>query len=217
MIAVLGLYSVYGREMPSLALSGAPSFGWRAADNEAMPVYGYVILAAGTLLWFAPFPLTKWNFKSAAAIDRRARWGIALEAIGYSLLWQGQFWARPLAEWRVVVSILFFATACLSSWTGARALGRHLRLDAALNTDHELIRSGPYRIIRHPIYTSMLCVLLGTGFLIASWPLLIAGIFVFTAGTEIRVRIEDRLLASRFGDEFLNYRRAVRAYIPLVR
>jgi len=63
----------------------------------------------------------------------------------------------------------------------------------------------------------MLCVLLGTGFLVARWPLLIAGVLVFIAGTEIRVRIEDKLLASRFGDEFLEYRRGVPAYIPLIR
>ncbi|HXF27020.1 MAG TPA: isoprenylcysteine carboxylmethyltransferase family protein [Bryobacteraceae bacterium] len=182
-----------------------------------MPLYEYVILAAGTLLWFAPFPLTRWNFKSAAAIDRRARWGVVLEAIGYSLLWQGEFWARAPAEWRVAVSILFFTIACFFSWTGTRALGRHLRLDAALNPDHELVRSGPYRVIRHPIYASMLCVLLGTGFLVARWALLIAGVLVFIAGTEIRVRIEDKLLASRFGDEFLEYRRGVPAYIPLIR
>ncbi|MGH9646858.1 MAG: methyltransferase family protein [Bryobacteraceae bacterium] len=182
-----------------------------------MPLYGYLIVAAGTLLWFAPFPLTRWNFKSPASIDRRARWGVALEAIGYSLLWQGEFWTRQPAGWRVAVSILLFTTACFFSWTGARTLGRHLRLDAALTADHELIRSGPYRLIRHPIYASMLCVLLGTGLLIASWPLLIAGILVFTVGTEIRVRIEDGLLSSRFGDEFQNYRRAVPAYIPLIR
>jgi protein-S-isoprenylcysteine O-methyltransferase Ste14 len=40
---------------------------------------------------------------------------------------------------------------------------------------------------------------------------------VFLAGTEIRVRTEDGLLASRFGDTFAAYRRRVKAYIPLVR
>ena len=182
-----------------------------------MPWHGYAVIAAGTLLWFAPFPLAGWNFKSPAKVDRRARWGIALEAIGYSLLWQGNFWARSPENWRIALSILFFLLACIFSWTGTRALGRHLRLDAALNPDHELIRSGPYRAIRHPIYASMLCVLLGTGFPIARWPLLIAGILVFIAGTEIRVRIEDKLLAARFGDKFAEYRRAVPAYIPLIR
>jgi protein-S-isoprenylcysteine O-methyltransferase Ste14 len=77
--------------------------------------------------------------------------------------------------------------------------------------------SGPYRIIRHPIYTSMLCMLLGTGFMVASWPSFLVSIVVFLVGTEIRVRIEDKLLASRFGDQFFAYRQRVAAYIPFVK
>jgi protein-S-isoprenylcysteine O-methyltransferase Ste14 len=40
---------------------------------------------------------------------------------------------------------------------------------------------------------------------------------LFIAGTEIRVRLEDKLLAERFGDEFRDYRRSTPAYIPLIR
>ena len=57
------------------------------------------------------------------------------------------------------------------SWTGA--LGRQWRIDAGLSADHQLITSGPYRFVRHPIYTSMLSILLGTGFLITPWWLLL--------------------------------------------
>ncbi len=77
--------------------------------------------------------------------------------------------------------------------------------------------SGPYRVVRHPIYTSMLCVLFGTGFMITPLPLLVLSALVFIAGTEIRVRIEDSLLASRFGDRFRDYQRSVPAYIPFLK
>jgi protein-S-isoprenylcysteine O-methyltransferase Ste14 len=74
--------------------------------------------------------------------------------------------------------------------------------------------SGPYRFVRHPIYTSLLCILLGTGFLITPWRLLLPAILLFVIGTEIRVRIEDNLLASQFGDRFSEYKKHVPAYIP---
>jgi len=99
--------------------------------------------------------------------------------------------------------------ASVWSWTGVRALGRHLRFDAALSEDHQLVRSGAYRWLRHPIYASMFCILLGTGFLFTPVPLLIAAVVVFAAGTEIRVRIEDSLLATRFGEQFRDYQRTV--------
>ena len=110
-----------------------------------------------------------------------------------------------------------FALAGLLSWTSARTLGRQWRLDAGLNPDHKLVRSGAYRVVRHPIYTSMLCLLLGTGFMIAPLLMLLLSTLVFLVGTEIRVRIEDILLASRFGEEFRDYQRAVPAYIPLLK
>lgn len=182
-----------------------------------MPAFAYAILGAGWLLWLTPFLLARRNTGPAEKLDRRARWGIVLVAIAYSMLWQNQFWARPLPAWRAVVSIVFFLLAALLSWTGARSLGRQWRIDAGLNSDHELVTSGPYRVVRHPIYASMLGVLIGTGCLITPLPVLLLSILVFIAGTEIRVRIEDKLLASRFGQRFHEFQRSVPAYIPFVR
>jgi protein-S-isoprenylcysteine O-methyltransferase Ste14 len=183
---------------------------------EDMPAYAYAILGAGWLFWAAAFFPVKPNVTPEKR-DRRARWGIVFQAIGYSLLWQNKFWERSPGYWRTVLSVFFFAVAALLSWTGARALGRHWRIDAGLNPDHELVRSGAYRIVRHPIYTSMLCMLLGTGFMITPLPVLLVSTLLFMIGAEIRVRIEDRLLASRFGDQFQDYQKTVSAYIPFLK
>jgi protein-S-isoprenylcysteine O-methyltransferase Ste14 len=86
-----------------------------------------------------------------------------------------------------------------------------------LNADHELVRSGPYRIVRHPIYLSIFAVMLGAGLLISRPTWLAAALVLEIIGTEIRVRVEDALLASRFGDKFREYQRRVPAYIPLLR
>jgi protein-S-isoprenylcysteine O-methyltransferase Ste14 len=182
-----------------------------------MPGYTYGILAAGWLIWMTPFFLAKGAKEPAKEVDRRARWGILVVAIAYWLLWQGKFWLRPVPGWRVALSILFLALAGVLSWTGTRALGRQWRIDAGLSCDHELVRVGPYQLVRHPIYTSMLCTLLGTGFMITPLALFLISTLVFIAGTEIRVRIEERLLASRFGEQFVEYQRSVPAYIPFLK
>ena len=77
--------------------------------------------------------------------------------------------------------------------------------------------SGPYRLVRHPIYTSMLFLLVGTGLMVTPLPMLLLSVAVFMFGTEIRVRIEDRLLAARFGDRFQQYKSRVAAYVPFVK
>jgi protein-S-isoprenylcysteine O-methyltransferase Ste14 len=188
-----------------------------AVTIDSMPAHVYAILAAGWLIWLAPFFLIKRNSGKPEKLDRRARWGIVLEGLAYSLLWQSKFWERPPESWRMALSVFFFVSAGLLSWTGARTLGRQWRIDAGLNPDHELVRSGVYRVVRHPIYTSMLCTLLGTGFMLTPLPLLLLAMLLFTIGTEIRVRIEDGLLASRFGDQFQDYQRSVPAYIPFLK
>ena len=184
---------------------------------RCVPLYGCVILAVGWVVWATPFVLAKRTGEPAKVVDRRARWGIVLLGIGYMLLWQVRFWEGPLAAWRLALTIVFLAVAGLLSWTATRALGRQWRIDAGLSSDHELVTSGPYRVVRHPIYTSMLCLFLATGLAISPLPLMaVAAVFFFT-GTEIRVRIEERLLASRFDETFAADRRRVPAYVPFPR
>jgi len=182
-----------------------------------MSAYAYAILAVGWLVWLAPFVLFKRSVEAAKEVDSRARWGVVLVAIAYSLLWQTKFWERSVGPWRILLSILLFLLAAVLSWTARRALGRQWRLDAGLSADHELVTSGPYRFLRHPIYTSMLCVLLGTGVMITPWWLLLISLLVFLSGTEIRVRVEDRLLRSQFGDQFRDYEHSVDSYVPFLR
>jgi protein-S-isoprenylcysteine O-methyltransferase Ste14 len=133
------------------------------------------------------------------------------------MVWFKPSWvARPDA-WRLGLGAAALALGALLTWTSAMALGRQWRFDAGLNADHHLIQSGAYRVVRHPIYTSMLCMLIGSGLVLTRLRFLAAALVPFLAGTEIRIRTEDRLLASRFGGEFEAYRRRVHAYLPFVR
>ncbi|HZS95127.1 MAG TPA: isoprenylcysteine carboxylmethyltransferase family protein, partial [Chloroflexota bacterium] len=130
------------------------------------------------------------------------------------LLWQSRFWLYAPPVWRVLLSILFFIAASVLSWTSVRELGRQWRVDAGLNPDHQLIRTGPYAIVRHPIYTSMLCLFLAIGLLVTPWIRFLVALLVFLAGCGIRMQVENRLLAQHFGAEFAEYKRSVPAMIP---
>ena len=72
-------------------------------------------------------------------------------------------------------------------------------------------------MLRHPIYASLLGMLMGTGMVVSWWPILILAVVIFLVGTEIRVRAEDQLLSSRFGEVFEQYQASVSAYIPFIR
>jgi protein-S-isoprenylcysteine O-methyltransferase Ste14 len=176
-----------------------------------------ILISVAWMAWAAPFFLLRKGPATAQTVDRRARWGIAIEAIGFAIVWQMKWWIRDPSAWRVAGGALLLTMGAALTWTSAFALGRQWRFDAGLNADHALVQSGAYRLVRHPIYASMLCMLLGTALLRTPAVLILVALLFFVTGTEIRVRIEDGLLASRFGPAFEDYRRRVPAYIPFTR
>ncbi len=118
---------------------------------------------------------------------------------------------------RIVASMLLGPAAAALAWVAVGALGRQYRITAGVFEDHELVRAGPYRVVRHPIYASLLLILLSTLSLLTPWIWAAVSLVVFVAGTEIRIHAEERMLASFFGGDFQDYRKTVRAYIPFVR
>jgi protein-S-isoprenylcysteine O-methyltransferase Ste14 len=182
---------------------------------QAMRTIALFLILAGWTGWVIPFFLVK-KSGPPQQLDRRARWGIVLQGIGFVLIWQIR-WRAPVGPIRLVISALFFVIAITISWTAARTLGRQWRFDAGLNADHQLVRAGAYRYLRHPIYASMLCLQLATGALLTPLWLLVTGLAFSVIGTEIRVHIEDALLEARFGKEFHSYQQTVPAYLPFIR
>jgi protein-S-isoprenylcysteine O-methyltransferase Ste14 len=80
---------------------------------------------------------------------------------------------------------------------------------------HQLVQRGPYAIVRHPIYTGMFFAILGTALTIgtlASWLAVASGL----AGILIRVDVEERLMASEFGEAHAAYRARTRKFIPFL-
>ena len=126
--------------------------------------------------------------------------------ISFALTWS---YIRPAgfekSNLSLIVSMLLVPPSVALVWAATRHLGKQWRYQAALSEDHELIQTGPYRWIRHPIYASMLGMLLATGACWTWWPMFVAAVIIFLIGTEIRTRAEDRLLADRFQDSFAEY------------
>jgi protein-S-isoprenylcysteine O-methyltransferase Ste14 len=185
--------------------------------------YGIVVC------WWA-FVLTFWLRKRPAVEvravqrDRASYLGLFLQALGYFLVWMRPLQHRqPLLmadgaawlEWTIAMLSLGLAAASvgLVIWA-ARCLGKQWSLGAQVVKDHELVRSGPYRLVRNPIYTGMYGLLVATGLAGAHWLALAAAVIVFGIGTWIRIRSEERLLRAAFGPQFDQYAREVPALIP---
>lgn len=151
--------------------------------------------------------------------DQRSRVGIIVQALGIALVGAGR--PRPTLAplgWESLggcaIVLLFMAAAILPFATSSRALGRNWSIVARMRSDHELVQSGPYRHVRHPIYLGLMCFLLGLAAALGHWLQLIVALPVYLAGTVNRTRSEDRLLELSFGDRFRQYRDSTPSLIP---
>jgi len=157
--------------------------------------------------------------ETQAKRDRRSQLGILLQSVGIALAGFGPARATLAALspasllGTAGVALLMCGSIALFA-SSSRALGQNWSFVARTRSDHELVRSGPYARVRHPIYLGMLLFLLALALAVGHWLQLIAAIPVFLTGTFIRTRIEDGLLEQMFGDAFRDYRNSTPALIP---
>jgi protein-S-isoprenylcysteine O-methyltransferase Ste14 len=122
----------------------------------------------------------------------------------------------PPSVWVAVLGLaLTVAGLALSVWAREH-LGRNWSGLVALKVNHQLIRSGPYARLRHPIYTGILLAIIGTALAVGQYRAL-AGMVLFIAGFIWKAQREERLLRREFGPDFDRYRRETGVLLPRLR
>ena len=161
------------------------------------------------------------SIKSAAEQQnlaaRLARMPVWLGFVLFVAAWVHPF--GPVAIRRTMFSDSVAVAICVlglfvATWS-RKVLGAEWSRDVELKQGHKLVERGPYRFMRHPIYTGHL--LMGLGTAIASG-LLVAfvGLASFVGGFWIKLNQEERLLLRGFPDEYPAYKARVKALIPYV-
>jgi protein-S-isoprenylcysteine O-methyltransferase Ste14 len=100
----------------------------------------------------------------------------------------------------------------LAVWA-RRVLGRNWSGRVVLKEAHELVRSGPYAAVRHPIYTGLLVAFLGTTIEIARWRDVVA-LALFAIGLRLKAAREEEVMERAFGDRYREYRTQTGMLVP---
>ena len=112
--------------------------------------------------------------------------------------------------------LLLMAGGLALRFWAIRVLARFFTIDVNIQEGHELIRRGPYRWLRHPSYTGSLMTFLGFGLALGNvWSLLVLMAPV-TLAFIWRMRVEERVLAEAFPDQYPDYARQTKRLIPFV-
>ncbi len=115
----------------------------------------------------------------------------------------------PLAGMTGIV--LTLAGLGFSAWA-RRHLGRYWSSMVMVKVGHRLIRTGPYRIVRNPMYTGILIAFVGAAVAIGELLAFVA-LGIGFASILVKIKAEEEILEEKFGGEYLQYKRDVRAAI----
>jgi protein-S-isoprenylcysteine O-methyltransferase Ste14 len=126
---------------------------------------------------------------------------------------QSQPWHTTLGL-GVVTDCIVLAGAAFSVWARI-TLGRNWSVEVTFKEDHELIESGPYALARHPIYTGLIVMALGTAM---NYGRAIGFVLLVSlcGGLWWKARQEERVIGRHFPDAYAEYKTRVRAIIPFV-
>ena len=161
--------------------------------------------------------------ESAAPAKRDlSSWGgIALQGVGFACVWSGAgralFWPGLSESMQAVLAFCAMALALSSAAFAVlaiRELGKQWSLTARVLDHHELVRSGPFARVRHPIYAALFGLLLATGIAMSTATLTVAGALFYLIGTHWRALREEKLLHATFGTDFEDYARRVPRLFP---
>lgn len=121
----------------------------------------------------------------------------------------------PDAAWTFWVgAVLTLAGLLFAVWARVH-IGRNWSGTITVKEDHALITGGPYRFVRHPIYTGLLLALIGFALARGEWRGVVAVALAFWAFWR-KLRIEERWMREQFGVAYEEYSRRVSALIPFV-
>ncbi len=158
-------------------------------------------------------------FRVKRTVEKRMGWWrililLILAAYALNPIKQGGIlWSYTLTV-GIIADIVTLTGLIITLWART-VLGGNWSTDTALKENHELIQSGPYRYVRHPIYSGLLLMVLGVAIFYGRVIGFVAFIIFFIT-FWLRARQEEKLLTKQFPEAYPNYKARVKAFIPFI-
>ncbi|MBB5574409.1 protein-S-isoprenylcysteine O-methyltransferase Ste14 [Rhizobium paranaense] len=186
---------------------------------------GEVIWVLGVVAWYViRYPFARRAKRLRVVRDQRShieRIGLAAALLGLAAV-PGIYVATgiprmadyPAHAWTVVVGTILYLAAMWLFRRTHKELGKNWSITLEIREKHQLVSSGPYALVRHPMYTSFLLMGLGQAFLLSNWVVGLAGLLGFAVLYFLRVDKEERMMSEYFGPEYRAYMDRTKRIIP---
>jgi protein-S-isoprenylcysteine O-methyltransferase Ste14 len=99
-------------------------------------------------------------------------------------------------------------------WTAVFTLGRSFSANVAIRESQKMMRSGLYRMVRHPSYLGLLMVFVAIGIHSRNWISFVVAVVPTTAALIYRIQVEEQALQEAFGEEYAQYSQVIKRLVP---
>lgn len=175
-----------------------------------------------TLVWIVAAFTSKRNVQRQTYGSRVLHVGLMFTGLVFifdfwSLFTRGWLTTRlvPETPFWVLFGAALTVSGILFCFWARTILGKNWSGTVTIKQNHELILRGPYAFVRHPIYTGLLMGLLGTA-VVFGLARCFVGVFICGLGLWIKSQAEEKFMLQQFGEQYVSYRRQVRALIPYI-
>jgi protein-S-isoprenylcysteine O-methyltransferase Ste14 len=169
---------------------------------------------------------SSWSINEEA-VEREGRWSLLLRPIGflfflglvvlYVIEPSGSDWLfLSLPSWiRWTSALLCAASILLLIWVHQN-LGYHWSTTLQFKEGHTLVTSGPYKFVRHPMYSALNFFFIGSSIVSSFWPFVVLVLIMILFFLRILDR-EEAMMIEQFGDEYQTYMKRTGRYLPRLR
>ena len=189
-----------------------------AFDDALLAHREFQIAVIGWLLFSVYWELTAGNAAPEKSSESPGSRGLHVFLVNVAALlvlvpFRGLGRFLPLSSFIMSIGLTVEAVGLFLCFWARRHLGRNWSGKITIKIDHQLIRSGPYRLLRHPIYTGILAIYTGTTIVTGEW-LAIIGLIMTALAYWRKIRLEEVNLKVAFGADYEAYCRQTWALVP---
>lgn len=193
--------------------------------SASIAIVGEIFWGAGIIGWYVIRRPFERRAKAVRVVDNRRsaidRIGLAAALAGQGVV-PGVYIATgmpsgadyPARIWAVALGAVLFSSGLWLFRKTHKELGKNWSITLEIRDKHRLVDTGPYSLVRHPMYSSFLLLALGQMFLLSNWIVGLAGLLGFSALFFFRVGREERMMLETFGSDYGDYMKKTRRIIP---
>ena len=193
-----------------------------AAPSQAWWGSPWHVIGAAWVIWaLSWFAAALWSRRTTARAGLSEEWLYrVITALGVILLFR--FWDIPLLRsgWLVSIDLAWamfglVVAGMIFTWWARLHLGTLWSSTVTRKQDHRIVDTGPYALVRHPIYTGLLLSAFATAVARGTIGSLIGAVLVLV-GFWVKARLEERFLSEDLGPDYAAYRARVKMLVPFL-